>query len=208
MAGYVDILATLRSIPCTTRGLSLMGICSATSAEKILPAFHKLGLVHISGWLQRYRAPARPQYKFGQGEDAQPPEFRKSGKRVKRVVPPIKAYVVPPEILSFYTAFNALQTPITRDQLVDATGISYNTMRNLLAALRKHHMVRIESYERISNGGPPAAYFVLGFGGDAKRPSSDKKAREARYRAKRRQIQIIQRMAGRSANDSIEKVAA
>jgi hypothetical protein len=208
MAGYVSILATLRDIPTTTRGLAEMGVCGRTAASVVVPAFHYLGLVHISGWQQRYRCASRPEYKLGEGTDAPPPLERKTGRPVKAVVPPIKTYFPPPEVRAFYRAWEALHAPISMAGLMAETGMAQNTIRSLIAALRLHNMARIDGYERQTKGGIPIALYVLGRKKDAKRPVCEKRETDARWRAKRRQLQMLQLMSGDCANDDSERAAA
>lgn len=208
MVGYVAILAALRDSPSSTRGVVEDGLCGRTAANSLIPAMHKLGLVHISGWEQRYKAPARPKYKAGEGEDASAPTVRDTGRDVKAIVAPIKAYVAPPELLAFHDALEALREPMSCAQLREATGLAEGTVRALFAALLQHNMARIASYERQETGGSPVAMYVLGRGKSAVRPERDKAATNERYRIKRRQVYVLHMLAGQCAYDPQSEAAA
>lgn len=208
VAGYVEILAALKKQPLSTRGAAEAGICGRTAANVIIPSMHREGLLRIVEWEQRYKAAARPVYAFGGGNDAPAPEVRTTGRPVVAAIAPIEIKRVPPELLSFFSAIEALGEPMTRRDICSETGWSANTVRLFIAAMLKHRLCHVDSYQAQSSGGAHVPRFRIGRGADAVPDEGGRKTSNRRFKAKKAQIALIQRFAGKPVNDDYQEVAA
>lgn len=191
MAGYVKIMAALRDKPRTTGEMVADGLLGRTAAGRVITSLHHLGYLSIVGWRQAYRCVARPIFGCVTADDVPPPAERPNGRPA--CAAPLRKLVLSPEVVALASMLTALEDPLTKTEIMAATGLSYGGMQRALEALRRHGFVRIAGWERRdSAGGPPMPQFQRGSERDAQRPQrASKKARNQRYNARRRERSIF-----------------
>jgi hypothetical protein len=92
-----------------------------------------------------------------------------------------------------------LETPCTAHELMDASGLSVQTVRLYLKALQKAHVVHIAEWTEDVRGARSIRAYMVGNELDAKKPQP-KPLKEAcaKYRAKMKQIKLLQQMTGQN----------
>lgn len=182
MAGYARALVALKRTPLSTEGLSRALRIGRTAACPLLASLHALHLVHISGWEQRDNTPTVPRYSLGQAADAAAPATRPSGRpagapRIPRVRRPRA------EIVSLANLVRALESPISKRELVAHCGIGLGTTRAVLRVLHAARLVHVSAWVATGRAYQPAAYWMLGKGPDEPRPARQAPAvTQQRYR--------------------------
>jgi hypothetical protein len=83
----------------------------------------------------------------------------------------------------------------TCEQLAEETGLHYVTVLQYTRELHRFGAAHISSWEKDCRGRDVIKVYKIGEGRDAKRQKLTDSQRQARYRSKLRQINLIQRMA-------------
>jgi predicted ArsR family transcriptional regulator len=83
----------------------------------------------------------------------------------------------------------------TCEQLAEETGLHYVTVLQYTRELHRFGAAHISSWEKDCRGRDIIKVYRLGEGKDAKRHKMTDSQRQARYRSKRKQIEMNQRMA-------------
>ena len=85
---------------------------------------------------------------------------------------------------------------MTRAELVEHTGLHYNTVGDYLTALHKAGATHIVMWENNTRGQAVHPIYKLGKGRDAKQPKLSQAERQARWRSKVRSINDPRHMRG------------
>lgn len=88
-----------------------------------------------------------------------------------------------------------LEGVYTCEQLAEETGLHYVTVLDYTRELHRVGAAHISSWEKDARGRDVVKVYRLGAGKDAKREKLTPAQRQARYRAKVRQLDMIQRLA-------------
>jgi hypothetical protein len=178
--GYARALVRLAS-GATAQQLRLDGfISSRANCNDFLGSLHKLGRIHVSGWLQEEKRRPQAVYTYGQGQDVPSPAFTLRG---RPAMPGFVACVdvVRSDLLAFEILLDTLEgRKVTVPQLVEATGLNPQTIRKALAVLTPKLAHRC-GY-RADRGNCPAAVFTLGVGKNVARQVKTLKERGRAYR--------------------------
>jgi hypothetical protein len=185
MAGYVRILAMLRDEPRTVRELADTGIVGRTGAGRIIGSLHHLRVLRIVGWRQRPGCRTQPMYGISKAEDAPAPALRPNGRPVEPLKP--RKVLLSTEVVALVSLMRALEDPMSKAELMQATGLWLGGLRPVLAALRRHGFVRIALWVHPAHG-PVVPHFQLGSGYDASRPPRITRSEtNRRYMARRQE---------------------
>lgn len=96
-----------------------------------------------------------------------------------------------------------MDRPCSINELVDETGLHYLTVAQYCVALHNEGAIHISMWEKDSRGRDAIKVYRLGEGRDAKRQRMSGAERQARARAKRSALAMIQRVGGTHEHDSI-----
>lgn len=88
-----------------------------------------------------------------------------------------------------------LEGPMTAHEAVEATGIHVVTAQNLLRCLRKHRVVHVAAWEPDSRGRDMTPVYAFGKGRDKPRRKLTAAERQARSRAKKQALSLINQVA-------------
>lgn len=209
--GYARILRCVADEPATVRELlGCVGI-GKTAGYRILPAMHALGLVHVAGWREIPDKPFQPVYGLGKLPDALPPTRRANGRKVGGPVLLPVGDGMPSELIAFAALLRELRYPITAVQASANTGLHEQATRELLAYMHEElKLVRIANWGWRDGGGDQIPEYQFAIDGqDAPRlPRATREQRNARYRARRRSRENVQRLStALAANSSIFSLA-
>lgn len=97
-----------------------------------------------------------------------------------------------------YAKLMKLLTEGTRNtrELSEAVGVHYETMRDYIRALHKEGVIHVVMWDDDARGANTIAVWMLGQEADAKqRPSKTPIQRQAAYRAKKKALMMIERLA-------------
>lgn len=195
MEGYVEIAARLRQ-PCTIKDLQNEGLVANSNSYRLVPSMWAMGLVHISGWDLTPGRRTMPLWKWGQGDDAPVPERRGiNGIRPVYVKPPKKPERASPEIIAFASLLSAIEVRVTRAQIEALTGLNWQTVARALRALMRHKMAHRPGFmPPKSQGGQPAALYLIGPGTNAVFQALPKQERRKQRRRQLRQASPVNMM--------------
>lgn len=192
LAGYVRLLAILRTAPHSTVELEAAAGIGHNTANRIMGSMYALGMIHIADWRMDDDSPTQPRFLGFAGEDSPPPTRRPNGrpiggvKRLRNAKPTS-------EMTAFASLIRALEVPASRADLAEATGMNDQTIRAALRAMLKERMVRVALWTpRLTPGGPYVPNFQMGAAPSAPRPSKTPAAElRRRYLEGRRQREIV-----------------
>jgi len=95
------------------------------------------------------------------------------------------------------TMLKAMHEGATRKEMVDATGLHYNTIHRWVYSLRRAKLVHIEGYEKDNRGCSVVPVYKMGEGKDAKPPAPITNAQKsAKYRKRKRLRDISNALTG------------
>ena len=161
--------------------------------REILWRMEQMGEAHVSGWQQpeKMRGQLCPVFAAGPGQSVPYP------RPLKRAAPGstlAKAHPKP-ELISFCSVLKALREGGTRAEIGAATGIAPMRLSLLLRSLHAAGLTHCSDWTRDGDAGKPAQVFTLGAGRDVPRPKAmTSKAKQARFRSKRRALIATQRI--------------
>ena len=122
MAGYALILAVLRDHPCTCLQLQERTGFGKTAINRLLPGFYMLRMIHIQGWAMETNRATQPIYRAGHAPDAPLPLLRPNGKPVSGFRAPT-ATSPGSELIAFKSIMDALEEPVTCNEIAEESGV-------------------------------------------------------------------------------------
>lgn len=165
--GYLDILRHIQLSPSTSDQVAAVFNIAALNGPKVMRHLHAAKLAHISDWTKEDapRANWRPVWSAGHRPDAaRPGEGTRSWARSNNIAP---------QLIALASAIRCLAEPITREDLVAATGCGDGTVRQMLKHAKRIGFVRVSDWIPPSSaGGPPTAMWCLGSRPDAPKPAA------------------------------------
>lgn len=137
--------------------------------RRCLNRMHDLGLIRIAGWKKEpMPGPARAVWAFGKAEDAPyPAGFTKPDRRT--VGPLGRRRNLIPELTAFSYAIKAMASPVTRAEIVAASGASHQTLAALIRHGRAIGLLRVAAWDTDTVGRPIEA-LQIGSQPDAPKP--------------------------------------
>lgn len=190
---YGRVLAAITEQPRTTAAVAGIVARQPQRLREILWRMRQMGEAHVVGWAQteKLRGILAPVFAAGPGESLPYPKPLKRcepGSTMARANPK-------PELISFCSVIKALREGGTRAEIHADTGIAPMRLSLLLRSLHAAGVTHRSAWARESEDGSPAEVFTLGAGRDAPRPKAmTAKAKQDRYRAKRRALIATQRI--------------
>lgn len=190
---YGRVLAAITSEPRTHVAVAGMVDRQRQRIREILWRMEHMGEAHVVRWDQpeKKRGQLCAVFAAGPGKSAPYP------RELKRAAPgSMLAMSNPkPELISFCSVLKALREGGTRADIGAATGIAPMRLSLLLRSLHAARLTHCSGWYREGNDGSPAQVFMLGAGRDVPRPKAlPAKAKQDRYRAKRRALIATQRI--------------
>lgn len=88
---------------------------------------------------------------------------------------------------------------VSRDEIVEETGLHPNTVREYTRELKRARVIRIADWQADAKGAMTVCLFRVGSAKDAPKPAPKSAVeRQQKYREKQRQIAMIRATAGRA----------
>lgn len=176
--------------PKTMEELMQITGCCRVSASHFLRLFHERSGIHIHSWRRPYHSKLVPVWALGKGDDARCEAHCWYPELLPRARP---------SLIAFFELVQAMQRgPCTRDELCEASGLHFNTVRNLLRWWVADKTIYIADWAPASHLFTPA--YAFGNCADKSRPKRMKNTELSRRyrngsRAKLEQLQILHALA-------------
>ena len=205
LQAYARILASLRDTPGTAWDLAERFNRGRQRMGETLWRLERGGFVHVSDWVPNLRGRGMliPRFVFGPGTSAPyPVPLRRKTHGVGLVLSDPR-----PELVGFMSILRAMEQPVSRAELREATGYSHHRLSELLRCMRALGLVHVAGWntERIGN---PAQLFQFGAGADVRKPRPKSRAEIGRDFRARKNAAAAQRMLLLPANSTEWRAAA
>ncbi len=175
MEGYAFLCALLREEPATARQLEAKARMGHVAAYRFLMTMHAMRRVHITRWDVRPRVAPIAVFALGAGTDATPPTVRPDGRPVQGFRMPQRRLC--PGVMAFVHLLRAIETPATRTEVEEATGLHHGTVTEALDTLVALNLAHVALWLDRPQGGAPVENYELGPGENAVRPKRNRAAR-------------------------------
>ena len=160
IAFYASLAHSLRSKPGTAADVCERFGVQCVAARRSTRALLDMGVLSVAGW-EPPRGPGTAVRIFGVGAfDAPSAPPTRSGRPSRHVSARSRARAVP-EAIAFGTLWDALHEPRSTLDLVEETGIHYNTIRRSIAHMQAIGMVGIAEYRHPHRHGPWTPCYAL-----------------------------------------------
>ena len=190
---YGRVLAAISTEPLTHVVVAQVVGRQPGRIREILWRMQQMGEAHVVRWDQPAKRRGLLVAVFAAGPGQSLPYPRD----LKRAAPGstlAKAHPKP-ELISFCSVLKALREGGSRAEIRAATGIAPMRLSLLLRSLHAAGLTHCSAWSREGDAGSPAQVFTLGAGRDVPRPKAQGvKAKQDRYRAKRRALIATQRI--------------
>lgn len=163
MTGYLGVYAILKSSPHTAKTLGEASGAGQRICLRLLDVIHRMGVIHVAGWVQAKKGPHQPIYADGPAEDAKYPG---------KVQKPNLARM-PNLMVKFCNALIALRKPMTCKELSEEAGMFVASANDLVNHGKTLGIVRVHRWlvrSKVSAAGAPIAVWGMGSEPDAPRP--------------------------------------
>lgn len=202
---YGRVLAAITEQPRTSVAVADVVARQPQRIREILWRMEHMGEAHVVRWDQpeMLRGIMAPVFAAGPGQSVPYP------RPLKRAAPgsTLAKSHPKPELISFCSVLKALREGGTRADIGAATGIAPMRLSLLLRSLHAARLTHCSGWYREGNDGSPAQVFMLGAGRDVPRPKAlPAKAKQDRYRAKRRALIATQRITHATAGVGVINV--
>lgn len=190
---YGRVLAAITEQPRTAVAVSAIVDRQPQRIREILWRMEHMGEAHVVRWDQpeKLRGIMAPVFAAGPGQSVPYP------RPLKRSAPgsALAKSHPKPELISFCSVLKALREGGSRAEIGAATGVAHMRLSLLLRSLHAAGLTHCSGWYREGEAGSPAQVFTLGAGRDVPRPKAQPaKAKQDRYRAKRRALIATQRI--------------
>lgn len=192
MVGYAYLAAMLADQPSTVAGLALRAQMRHVAAYRFVMTMWQLGEAHVSSWVLPPRSPALPVFSLGAGEDAPPPSARPNGRPVQRVNLPRKRLC--PSVLAFVHLLRAIEQPMSRQEVCEATGLHNYTVKDALEALVQLQLAHIPLWLQRPQGGTPLAQYQRGPEKNAPMPKPKRAELLELHRRRGQRMRLLRRI--------------
>lgn len=137
----------------------------------------------------------REEVRYGFGEACEGSHGQAATGTVRRV--PKRKNFVRLNAISFAKMLSMLMQEATVDELSEESGLAVNTVRRYLKELYKNNIIHIADYTEDNRGIRTVKVWAFGDNPDAEKPQKiTSKEACAKYRAKMKQIKLMQQMTG------------
>jgi hypothetical protein len=184
-AGYARMARALTDSALTIQDLPARAKVGKTAARRFVLVLHALRHVHIESWTVEPKRAAKPLWRMGPGDDAEPPVMRPDG-RPTGGVRNHSTQERPTELLCWARLLLMLDGGGTVAELSRWAGLHSTTTRRAIAALRGERMVYVSGWRAGRAGCGSVAEYAWGEEADTARPRMDRPTVNARYIARRR----------------------
>ena len=182
MVGYAHLAAMLRDTPMTVVSLQAAARLGHVAAYRFVMSMRAMKRVHIAGWQEKARSPLLPLFAFGPGLDAPAPALRRNGRPVQAVNHPTQQLC--PSVIAFEQLLRAIEVPASRQDVIAATGLHYDTVTAALEAMVQLQLAHVPLWLWMPHGGPCLPQYELGPGENVPQPRYRKGERRALLRAR------------------------
>lgn len=168
MVGYASILQYLQKSPATVEKVAEAFGITLNTARFVLRKMHAVRLIRIGAWQARtVRCGGfMPVWHFGRDTDAPYPDGGHPLREYQR------ANNVRCTMVALAELLRTLETPSTKAELQDRTGLNDETIRVFLNHAKSIHLVRIAGWQPTEGDGYAAALWQIGSGPSAPRPKA------------------------------------
>lgn len=168
MVGYAHLAAMLRDKPMTISSLQAAARLGHMATYRFVMSLHTLKRAHITGWVQKAHSPLLPLFAFGPGQDAPAPTMRSNGRPVEAVNFPAQQLL--PSLIAFEQLLRAIEVPASRQDVIAATGLHYDTVTAALEAMVDLQLAHVPLWLWTPQGGPCLPQYELGPGENMPQP--------------------------------------
>lgn len=158
---YANIVRALAEYPETAAQVAQRHGSCMSATLRILRRLHDMRVIRVCGWTRQHlRSPDLPIYSFSDGDDVPRPPCRTTGKPSRSPSVLIERAKPSPELTAFAALIHALREPSTLNDLVETTGLHYNSLRRTVKHMRSIRLVYVAGWEKTA--GDRARMFRVG----------------------------------------------